>query len=74
MFLKNEGIGCSNYFPSIHLQPLYVQEFGFKKGDFPVTEAVSAHTIALPFHSALSRDDVRTVCATLAKGFSSISR
>lgn len=63
--LKERGIGCNNYFPPIHLQPFYRETFGTKEGDFPVTEAIADHTMALPFHNRLSREEVRRVCATL---------
>lgn len=59
--LQERGIGCAPYFPSIHLQPYYRQRFGFKPGDFPISEAISARTLALPFYSALSQDDVAYV-------------
>ncbi|MHC4441846.1 MAG: DegT/DnrJ/EryC1/StrS family aminotransferase [Planctomycetota bacterium] len=59
------GIGCSNYFPPIHLQPFYAQKFGYKRGDFPVCEALSDRTIALPFHNHLTEQNVDTVCKTL---------
>ncbi len=62
--LREEGIGCSNYFAPLHLQPFYRDSFGFKPGDFPVCEALSERTIALPFHAELSEDDIdRTVSA-----------
>lgn len=47
-------MGCSNYFQPIHLQPFYVEMFGFKKGDFPVTESIAERTIALPFYNNLT--------------------
>src|SRR4051812_4783533 len=34
--LREEGIGCNNYFPPIHLQPYMAEQFAFKEGDFPV--------------------------------------
>jgi perosamine synthetase len=34
--LRKDGVGCNVYFPAIHLQP-YIQEMGFKRGDFPIT-------------------------------------
>lgn len=74
LFLRGRGVGCSNYFPPIHLQPFYMRKFGFQKGDFPVTEEVAARTIALPFHTNLSREQVQTVCSVLAEGLSSLSR
>ena len=55
-------IGCSNYFVPIHLQPVFVERFGYEPGTFPVCEAVAARTVALPFHHALTGDDVDRVC------------
>jgi perosamine synthetase len=63
--LAEQGIGCSNYFAPIHLQPFYVESFGYGGGDFPACEAVAARTIALPFHHELAEDDVDFVCQTL---------
>ncbi len=63
--LSARGIGCSNYFAPIHLQPFYVERFGYKPGDFPVCEAVAARTIALPFHHELTESDVDLVCHEL---------
>ena len=65
--LRAAGIGCSNYFTPIHLQPFYQREHGYKPGDFPVTEALSARTLALPFHNKLSEADVNTVVSELRK-------
>jgi perosamine synthetase len=63
--LRGQGIGCSNYFTPIHLQPFYREEFGFREGAFPVTEALSARTIALPFHNGLREQDVDHVVRAL---------
>ena len=63
--LSDRGIGCSNYFAPIHLQPFYVERFGFKPGDFPVCEALAARTIALPFHHELTEANVEFICDEL---------
>ena len=63
--LRERGIGCANYFPPIHLQPFYREMFGYKPGDFPVTEAVSERTIALPFHPRLTEAEVDSVVQQL---------
>ncbi|MCL2645386.1 MAG: DegT/DnrJ/EryC1/StrS family aminotransferase [Phycisphaerales bacterium] len=60
-YLKTHQIGCSNYFPPIHLQPFYMSDHGYKKGDFPVTEYVADRTIALPFHNRLTRMEIEVV-------------
>ncbi len=63
--LHSRGIQCSNYFAPIHLQPYYIERFGYKAGDFPVCEALAARTIALPFHHELTEEDVERVCNEL---------
>jgi perosamine synthetase len=63
--LRGEGIGCNNYFPPIHLQPYMIDRFGFKAGDFPVCEYVSARTLALPFFGQLSSRQILRVCDVL---------
>jgi perosamine synthetase len=67
-FLRKHMIGCNHYFPPIHLQPLYREKFGFKEGMFPITERIADRTIALPFSSRLTRDEVERVCSVLREG------
>ncbi len=59
------GIQVGNYFAPVHLQPFMVEKFGYKKGDFPVTESIADRTIALPFYNNLTKDDIATVAKTL---------
>jgi len=47
----------SIYYPPCHLQPLYKNKFGYRKGDFPVAEKILARVLCLPLYPAL---DVRT--------------
>lgn len=68
--LRNVGIQCSNYFTPIHLQPFYAEQFGYRAGDFPVTEALSARTVALPFHNGLTEADVDRVVTELKRALS----
>jgi perosamine synthetase len=64
--LAEKGIPTRNYFPPIHLQPYFREQFGFRAGQFPVTERVSASTLALPFHTNLSDVEIEQVCAALS--------
>ena len=57
-FLRESGIECKPYFTPIHLQPFYRKMFGYKEGDFPVTEDVSGRTIALPFFNNLKEEQI----------------
>lgn len=63
--LREKGIECGNYFTPIHLQSFYRKMFGYRTGDFPITESVSARTIALPFYNNLSEDDISYVVKVL---------
>lgn len=63
--LMERGIQVSNYFPPVYLQPFIAETLGHKSGDFPVTDQVSARTIALPFHNNLSHREVELVCSEL---------
>ncbi len=60
------GVQVSNYFPPVHLQPFMVERFGYKPGDFPLTDAVCKSTVALPFHNHLTPDDIDYVCNQLS--------
>ena len=59
--LRDAGIGCGTYFQPIHLQPIYVERFGFRRGDFPETERIADRTLALPFFNALTVSQVDEV-------------
>ncbi len=63
--MLEKGIQVSNYFPPVHMQPFMVEKFGYKQGDFPVTETVCQRTIALPFYNNLTKDKVEMVCEIL---------
>ena len=65
--LRKQGVQCRDYFSPIHLQPYMVEKFGYKEGDFPVTENVAQQTIALPFFNNLKREQVKYVCDMLRK-------
>lgn len=66
--LIDNGIGCRPYFTPIHLQSFYTEQFGFKEGDFPNTEFAGRTSIAIPFHSNLSKEEVEYVGEVLEEG------
>jgi perosamine synthetase len=59
--LDADGVPSRPYFVPIHLQPYYQNRYGFRPGDFPVTEAVAQTTLAIPFFSDMSLDQVEYV-------------
>ncbi|SKA99481.1 dTDP-4-amino-4,6-dideoxygalactose transaminase [Caloramator quimbayensis] len=70
LYLKENEIGYSIYYPMpLHLQKSF-EHLGYKKGDFPVAEKVSQSIIALPIYPEITDDEVLYVCETIKKFYS----
>ena len=63
--LAERGIASKAYLPCIHLFP-HLRELGYREGQFPVAEAASADSLALPFFPQMSEAQVDRVCQELA--------
>ncbi|HZN03926.1 MAG TPA: DegT/DnrJ/EryC1/StrS family aminotransferase [Candidatus Polarisedimenticolia bacterium] len=63
--LEARGIPSRAYFSPLHLQPAYRKRFGFRKGQFPVTEDAARRSLALPFHGRMKGKEVECVCRAL---------
>ncbi|MCU0308228.1 MAG: DegT/DnrJ/EryC1/StrS family aminotransferase [Thermoleophilia bacterium] len=63
--LEAAGVSAKPYLPCIHLQPFYRAEHGHRPGELPVTEAISASTVALPFFPEMTEAQVERVCEAL---------
>lgn len=63
--LAARGIQSKPYLPAIHLMSFYRERFGYREGQFPVTEDVAARSIALPFFPAMTEGQVARVAEEL---------
>ena len=63
--LKQSGIPARPYFIPIHLQPYMATRFGYREGDFPVTEDLGRRGLALPFSSVMTEGQVELVCQAM---------
>lgn len=63
--LDARGIPVRPYFLPIHLQPYIVEKFGYKEGDYPVTEDLGRRGLAIPFSGVMTEEQVNTVCEIL---------
>ncbi|MEJ5224893.1 MAG: DegT/DnrJ/EryC1/StrS family aminotransferase [Anaerolineales bacterium] len=63
--LAARGIPARPYFAPIHLQPYMVEKFGYREGDFPVTEDLGRRGLAIPFSGVMTEAQVETVCRAL---------
>ncbi len=63
--LKQQGIPTGRYYP-IPMHLLKAMEYlGYKKGDFPVTEACAADIFALPMHPYLDKETICRIAAVI---------
>ncbi len=60
--LEARGIPVRPYFLPIHLQPYMVERFGWREGDFPVTEDLGKRGLAIPFSGVMTEEQVDYVC------------
>jgi len=69
-WLERNGIQCGVHYPTpVHLQPIYRKLFGYKEGDFPVSEYVSKTVLSLPMFPDLGKDEVMYVCEKIHEFF-----
>lgn len=62
--LAARGVASKAYLPCIHLFG-HLRELGYREGQFPVAEAASAHSLALPFFGQMTESQVARVCEAL---------
>jgi len=63
--LTEAGIASAIYYPvPLHLQESY-KDLGYKKGDFPVSEAIASDIISLPMYPELTAEQIDEVCKTI---------
>jgi dTDP-4-amino-4,6-dideoxygalactose transaminase len=65
--LAQAGVPSRPYFSPIHLQGFYQEKFGYRRGDFPVTEHLGDVSLALPFSSLMTEAQVDEVCGALQR-------
>ncbi len=63
--LKARQIGVSVHYIPIHYHPHY-RRYGWRRGDFPHTEAYYARTISLPLYPSMTDADVADVVEAVA--------
>jgi perosamine synthetase len=65
--LRAENIGVNVHYIPVHLHPYYRERFGYKGGEFPVSESAYESLISLPMFHGMSDTDVEDVIHAVAK-------
>ena len=63
--MKESGINLQVHYIPVHLQPFYQKNFGFKPGDFSISENFYKQEVSLPIYPDLSKDDQKKVISSL---------
>lgn len=65
--LKNSGIATGVHYPiPVHTQQAY-QYLGYRKGDFPISEAYAEQILSLPMYPELTEEQIEYVAKTIKK-------
>lgn len=68
-YLGEKGIATGLHYPiPLHLQPCFAN-LGYKKGDFPVTEALAEQGLSLPMFAELTDEQVEYICTEIKNFF-----
>ncbi len=64
-YLNENGIPSMIYYPvPLHLSDAY-KIYGYKTGDFPVSEQIAHQVLSLPMHTELESDQIEFICNSI---------
>ena len=63
--LEKERIETRINFPSMHLQPAYVEKYGDLKGKFPISEDVSKRILGLPIYINMTQAEQELIANSI---------
>lgn len=72
-YLKNNGVNATFHYMPLHSSPQGLK-LGYHKGDFPITERVSATLIRLPIWAGMKKEETRHVVKSFKNGIEELSR
>ncbi|MFC2136424.1 DegT/DnrJ/EryC1/StrS family aminotransferase [Bacteroidota bacterium] len=69
--LSAHGILSKIYFNPLHLKTFYVKNYGYKKGNLPLTEDFSDKLLSIPFYPHMTKDEMDFLISTIKEFFTS---
>lgn len=67
--LTDKGIMTKVYFFPVHLTQFYREEYGFQKGELPVTEELSERVLTLPMYASMTTEEMTYVISSIKERF-----
>ncbi len=65
-YLEDRGVECGIHYPvPIHLQPIYREEYGYREGDYPVSESLSDEMLSIPIFPSLKNSEINYICEAI---------
>ena len=66
-YLRDNGVESAIFYPiSIHTQKVF-NKFGYKEGDFIVSEDICQRVLSLPCYPELDEKDIENICQIINK-------
>ena len=66
--LKSKKIGTQVHYIPVHIQPYYQENFGYKWGDFPISENYYKKALSIPLYPKISNNDVDYIITNILEG------
>ncbi|MCF2207522.1 MULTISPECIES: DegT/DnrJ/EryC1/StrS family aminotransferase [Halobacterium] len=65
--MHSENIGVQVHYVPLHYHPFFQEEYGYQRGDFPVTEAVYDGLVSLPLFPEMTDEDIEDVITAVRR-------
>ena len=65
--LFKKGINLQVHYIPIHLQEFYKKKFGFKVGDFPISENFYRNVVSLPIYYSIKKENLKKIVFEISK-------
>ena len=65
--MLENNINLQVHYIPVHTQPYYMKNYGFRHGDFPVSESFYTQEVSLPIYPSLKNEDMKKVAEIIKK-------
>tara|TARA_B100001057_G_scaffold499735_1_gene611515 strand:+ start:10166 stop:10858 length:693 start_codon:yes stop_codon:yes gene_type:complete len=63
-YILSKGLDINLHYLPVHLHPLY-KKYGFKKGDFPISESYAKRSISIPLFYKMKKIELKKVISVI---------